>query len=249
MRFVASIALLLVLGCAGGRYYDRYLADHPGWVRVLPSAGLDLAELVASLQAPPADDVRLLTLKLAILRTDVDPWQENTAEELASGTFEPTRDADYAVIATTSCQSTRQLQSYREVQTSWYLLPKNRLVFWDHSEFHELCVVSNDYVPARVSYAPTEHAVAAIAAEYPKRTSYANQIYRKGIHLAMIGRTEDAEGMLASGDAEQNSGGERGTQIRFDGPDPIPLEQQSNRKLLRARLVEAIAKAKTESRP
>jgi hypothetical protein len=248
MRVTASIASLLLLACAGS-YHDRYAAEHPDWVPVGPSPGQDVAELVASRTAPSPDDIRLLTHKLTILRTDVEPWEEHDLAALESGAFSPSGDADYALIVSTSCQSTEQLQSYREVQTSWYLLPKNKLVFWDHTEFNTLCVVMNEFVPATLSYVATERRVAAIAAGYPKRSSYANQTYRKGIRLAQAGRVEDAEAMLAQGDREPDSGGESGKQTRFDGPDSMPLDQSDWRKGLRAQLVDAIATAKSGVRP
>jgi hypothetical protein len=246
MRFADAFALALALGCASD-FHDRYLAEHPGWVPVLPSPGIDVAELVASLQAPPVEDVRLLTLKFVVLRTDVEPWEEHSLDEFTSGAFAPTSDADYAVVQSTSCQSTAQLQSYRDVRTSWYMLPKNKLVFWDHIEFNRLCVKSSDYFPARASFVATERRVAAFAAKYPNSSTSANTTYRKGLLLAEVGRTEDAEAMLAQGDAEPESGGEHGTQVRFDGANPIPLEQLESRKGLRAALVEAIAKAKTRA--
>lgn len=244
MRSIASIAFVLALGCAAD-HHGRYLAEHPGWFPVGPSPGMGVAELVASLTAPPPADIRVLTQKLTIFRTDVEPWEEHDIAELASGSFTPLADASHAVIHASSCRASEQLQSYFGTQTSWYMFANDKLLFWDHGDYSAQCVLSNEFFPARVSYVAVERAVTAKAAKFPKPTEMAMQTYRKGIVLVAAGRVEDAEAMLELADAQPDSGGESdGGHVRFDGPRSIGIAQQSDRQALRAQLVHDIATAK-----
>jgi hypothetical protein len=230
--------------------YDRYRAANPDWVSVLPSVGIELPELIASLYAPPLGDYQLLVRRIAIYRTDVEPWSPVAVEDLLSGEVQPSAEHGYAVLAATSCQSTNQLESFREDQRSWYLLPHGKLAYYDHYDFGERCVYGNDYLPSVPPFVADEKRLIEAMEAFPKSSfTWSNQTYRKGLLLLQVGRIDDAEAMLHTGDAELDSGGEKGGQVRFDPGRAVEMDRAEHERWLRQLLLEGLAAARARPPP
>jgi hypothetical protein len=199
-RLVLSLVLALGLPACAGNYFRAYQKAHPDWVFVFPDQDTNLEQTVASLYAPPPLGTQLSIRRLEILRVDAEPWQPIPFEELRSGGYVSTDDADYAVVANVSCVGRVDLQSYRGEKVAWYLLRKNRLRAFDHYEFAEACTVSNLFVPAPPEAAAVEQALQRhIAAEYPQSMVHVAELYQKGLVYARLDRVDDAKRMLNAG--------------------------------------------------
>lgn len=189
----------LVAGCAGS-YFRTYQKTHPDWVFAFPDPDANLEQTIASLYAPPPIGTQVSIRRLEILRVDVEPWQAIPFEDLRDGRFASSDEADYAVVADTTCRSRVDLQTYQGEKVAWYLLRRNRLRAFDHFEFVEGCTVSNLFVPAPVEGAPVERALQQhVASEYPRSMVHVQELFQKGVVYARLDRVDDAKRMLNAG--------------------------------------------------
>jgi hypothetical protein len=208
-RLVLALGLALVLPACAGNYFRAYQKAHPDWVFVFPDQDANLEQTVASLYAPAPLGTQLSIRRLELLRVDTEPWQPIPFEELRSGSYASTDEADYAVVANVQCIGRVDLQTYRGEKVAWYLLRKNRLRAFDHYEFVEACTVSNLFVPAPMESAAVERALQEhIAAEYPRSMVHVAELYQKGLVYARLDRIEDAKRMLNAGRRGFDSSGD-----------------------------------------
>jgi hypothetical protein len=199
-RIVLALVVVLALPACSGNYFRAYQDAHPDWVFVFPDKDANLEQTVASLYAPPPIGTQLSIRRLELLRVDTEPWQPIAFEDLRSGAYVSTDEADYAVMADFHCIGRVDLQTYRGEKVAWYLLRKNRLRAFDHYEFVEACTVSNLFVPAPVEGAAVERALQErIATEYPRSMVHVSELYQKGLVYARLDRVEDAKRMLNAG--------------------------------------------------
>jgi hypothetical protein len=240
----------LVLACAAfaagcaGNYYRAYQKAHPDWERVFPDQDANLEQTVASLYAPPPIGTQLSIRRLELLRVDADPWQPIPFEDLRSGAYTSSDEADYAVVADYVCESRVDLQRYQGEKVGWYILPKNRLRAFDHYEFVEACTVSNLFVPASAEGAELEREVQQhVASEYPTSMVHVQELFQKGVIYARANRIEDAKRMLNEGRSAFDSGGDD-VPTEFETPgvrvDPVRLDEARS---MRALLIREIAAA------
>ena len=195
-------------GCAGN-YFRAYQETHPDWAFVFPDRDANLEQTVASLYAPPPIGTQLSIRRLELLRVDTEPWQPIPFEQLRSGAYVSTDEADYAVVADYVCQSRVDLQRYHGEKIAWYLLPGNRLGAFDHYEFIEGCTVSNLFTPAPTEAAELEREVQQhVASEYPLSMVHVQELFQKGVIYARADRVDDAKRMLNEGRAAFDSSGD-----------------------------------------
>src|SRR5687767_8589060 len=155
-RLLLALGVSLLLPACAGNYFRAYQRAHPDWVFVFPDPDANLEQTVASLYAPPPLGTQLSIRRLEILRVDAEPWQPIAFEELRSGRYTSSDEADYAVVAEFHCIGRVDLQTYRTEKVGWYLLRKNQLRAFDHYEFVEACTVSNLFAPAPVEDAAVD---------------------------------------------------------------------------------------------
>ena len=240
LGFAGALALS---GCAGN-YFRVYQKAHPDWVFVFPDTEANLEQTVASLHAPPPIGTQLSIRRLEILRVDTEPWQPIPFEELRSGAYASTDEADYAVVANYNCHARMDLQSYQGEKVGWYLLRGNRLRAFDHYEFIEACTVSNLFVPAPPEGAEVERELQQhVASEYPQSMLHVGELYQKGVVYARANRVEDAKQMLREGrTAFDSSGDEKATE--FETPSVvIAVGRADDARAMRDLLVREIAAA------
>jgi hypothetical protein len=243
-RLVLALSLALVLLACAGSYFRDYQKAHPNWDFAFPDEDANLEQTVASLYAPLPLGTQLSIRRLEILRVDQEPWQPIAFEELRSGAYTSTDDADYAVVANYHCTSRVDLQKYMGEKVGWYLLRKNRLRAFDHYEFVEACTVSNLFVPAPVEGAEVQRAVEQhIAAEYPRSMVHVGELYQKGLIYARLNRVEEAKRMLNEGRRGFDSGGDDAA-TEFETPGVhLEVSRAGDVRSLHDQLVREIAAA------
>jgi hypothetical protein len=199
-RLGLALVLALALPACAGSYFRTYQQAHPDWVFVFPDPDANLEQTVASLYAPPPLGTQLSIPRLEILRVDTEPWQPIAFEELRSGRYASTDEADYAVVANFHCRGRVDLQTYQGEKVGWYLLRRNRLRAFDHYQFVEACTVFNQFVPVPVEGAAVERALQQhVAAKYPQSMVHVGELYQKGLVYARLDRIDDAKRMLNAG--------------------------------------------------
>ena len=122
---------LCTLGCADN-FYGAYKRSHPDWFPTFPASDIGLEETLASVYAPPTGGYQIVVSKLEIYRTDTTPWQAVPAGDLTSAAFVPSDAHDYAIAVLVWCSSEVDLERFNGERASWYLLPKNRVTYYDH---------------------------------------------------------------------------------------------------------------------
>jgi hypothetical protein len=184
-----------LLACATSPY-DRYQSEHPGWVPMLPSAGIRVAELDAVLHVPPRAGHDRSLVALRVFRWDGTGWTETGVADArdARGTF--------GVVAKVRCRPLHEAsdplldppaadgETWEVERVSWYLLTDGRLSNWDHYEFVGRCLVANAYEPTSGTNA--EHSLVAIASELGANHDLRGHLYLKGIELLEVGRPDEA---------------------------------------------------------
>jgi len=244
LRGCSFLVCAIALSACAGNYFRAYQKAHPDWVFVFPDQDASLEQTVASLYAPPPIGTQLSIRRLEILRVDTEPWQPIAFEELRSGRYASTDEADYAVVANYTCRARVDLQSYYGEKVGWYLLRKNRLRAFDHYEFIEACTVSNLFVPAPVEGAPVERALQEhVASEYPRSMVHVGELYRKGVVYARLDRVEDAKRMLNEARSSFDAGGDNPA-TEFETPGVhLEVSRAEDDRSLRALLIREIAAA------
>jgi hypothetical protein len=239
IRIALLVSALCASGC-GGTYYATYKGAHPDWFPVFPSNDIGLEETVASLYAPPTGGYQLVIQKLTIVQTDVAPWKEISAAELESGAVASSDAHDYAVAALVWCQSEVDLQRYVGTRASWYLLPKDRMTFYDHHDFTERCAVADAYLPATGDAIEVERKlIREVTSTMTREPTNRIELYEKGIALAKVGRIDEAKAMLAAGDATSDPT-EQEAAPRFDPGRAVSTTKESDSQRARRTLVEAL---------
>jgi hypothetical protein len=238
------LSVAIVLPACSGSYFRAYQEAHPDWEFVFPDQDANLEQTVASLYAPPPLGTQLSIRRLEILRVDQEPWQPIPFEELRSGAYASTDDADYAVVANYHCIGRVDLQKYQGEKVGWYLLRKNRLRAFDHYEFVEACTVSNLFVPAPVAGADLQRALEQhIAAGYPRSMVHVGELYQKGLVYARLDRIEDAKRMLNEGRHGFDAAGDDAA-TEFETPGVhLEVGRADDARSLRDQLVREIAAA------
>jgi hypothetical protein len=253
-RLLARLPHRLLLACAlglagcAGSYFRAYQAGHPDWVFAFPDSEANLEQTVASLYAPPPLGTKLVIRRLEILRLDTEPWQPISFDELRSGRYVSTDEADYAVVADYVCDSRLDLQRYHGEKIGWYLLRKNRLRALDHYEFIEACTVSNTFVPAPPDGANVERELQQhVASEYPDSMVHVQELFQKGVVYARANRVEDARRMLQEGRAAFDASGDT-KPTEFETPAVhIEVGRPADARAMRDLLVREIAAAEARS--
>ena len=205
--------------------------------------GMKLPQILEAVRAPSTSiNASVNVRRLEIVQIGSEGVESIDAEAIESGKFEFSDDDDYGVLVSRFCSS-RQSQPIR---TSWYLLPKNSLVAWDHAHFHESCAMQNDYNPAWRNAAGLERSLTLHAEDnFPTSPISRLFLYERGIALVGAGRLEDAERMLARADetVDTMAQGLAGSRV---GRDRRRLASTSDKDAVRRRLVRAIETAKRE---
>ena len=243
-RRLVLVACALVSSACAGNYFRSYQQAHPDWVFVFPDPGANLEQTVASLYAPPPLGTQLSIRRLEILRVDTEPWQPIPFEELRSGRYATSDEADYAVVANFTCRGRVDLQSYYGEKVGWYLLPSNRLAAFDHFEFLEACTVNNQFQPAAAEHAALEGALQQhVAAEYPTSMVHVGELFQKGVVYARANRVDDAKRMLSEGLRGFDAGGDdKPTEFETPGV-PLGVARADDVRSMRDLLVREIAAA------
>lgn len=235
----ALLCLVSILLPACSTYYERYRATHPEFVAALPSKGMTLEEVVASVYAPPDGMYNPSVQKLEILRLGAEAVEKIPFAELESRAFESTEAEHYGVIAYVYCQTQ---YGYNE-KTSWYLLESNSLLAWDHFDYADRCVSYQSFEPARGVYVDLERQLTErVRADFPRGFVHDLELYRKGLALAKAGRIGDAERMLAEGDEIRTTPESEANSL--DTSQRARLTNRSDELSMRARLVHAIEAAR-----
>jgi hypothetical protein len=244
LRALALLACALCLGGCAGNYFRSYQKTHPEWVFAFPDTEANLEQTIASLYAPPPLGTQLSVRRLDILRVDQEPWQPIPFEELRSGRFVSSDEADYAVVADFNCSGSVDLQHFRGEKIGYYLLRRNRLRAFDHYEFVEACTVTNSFVPAPAESAELERALQAyVAAEFPRSMVHVGELYQKGVIYARLNRVEDAKRMLNAGRRSFDSGSDHPAN-EFETPGVrLNVARADDIRALRDLLVREIAAA------
>jgi hypothetical protein len=205
----------------------------------LPSKGMKLEEVVAAVQTPPAgaNQRSALLRKLEVIRLksgggyDVVPEAEVAQLRAAAG-------ESYGVLALTFCRSADSQSEF----TSWYLVADEGLVAWDHYGYLDQCVYTNAFQPATRERIAQERIITERRAkEFPVAREADTFYYAKGVQYALVGRVEDANKMLAAGDANLTSGVD-GSNAAIAQNRPS-LANRSTDTAARQALVNAIAAA------
>jgi hypothetical protein len=202
-RFVIVFLLVVSvsgLGCTGS-YYNRYMADYPGWFSTFPDEGAGLYETLAGLQAPQRYDYQLSVTQLAVLKVAADGVTELSPEQIDRALLLPPGDDHFAIVATVSCRSEIDTNMYWGQKVEWMLFEGGRLSAWDIHLFASRCVVGNDFRPARGVAIPLEEQIVSFRqASFPRSMGHAIEYYGKGLAYLKEGRVTAAEQMLAKGD-------------------------------------------------
>jgi hypothetical protein len=144
-------------------------------------------------------------------------------------------EQDYGILARWTCSG----PGVNIQHVAWYLLPGNAMSAWDHVTFYEMCTPIPNYQPATGSQVTGERQLTVRAdEEFPKRQELDVHLYAKGVQLVAVGRVEDAQAMLARGDAA----GRLLSGIEVEGMPSV-----ADREAARKRLADAIAKAKPQA--
>jgi hypothetical protein len=236
--------LALLIGACSSNYFRSYQKAHPDWVFAFPDNEANLEQTVASLYAPTPLGTQLSIRRLDLLRVDSEPWQPIPFEQLRSGSYVSSDEADYAVVADFTCSSRVDLQQYQGEKVGWYLLRKNRLRAFDHYEFVEACTVANTFVPAPLEGAELERALLEhVAAQYPRSMVHVGELFQKGVIYARLDRIDDAKRMLAEGRAAfDSSGDDKATEFETPGVH-LEVRRADEDRSLRDQLVREIAAA------
>lgn len=207
---------------------------------MFPIQGATLRSTLDELSPERSGDFTLMTTKIEIVRTDVDPWQALTEEELRSSGA--ASDATYAIATLVVCTSKVDLQRFHGEKRNWYILVDDKLVAWDHHFHGSRCVVGNHFRPASGDLVETERRfLAKIGRGFPPSMTHDLELYRKGMRYLAADRLNDAEAMLAKADLELDVG-YRGI-VRPDANRRLNLARDRDRDAGRQRLVDAIAVA------
>ena len=203
--------------------------------------GTKLRQVLEAVRAPStSNNASVLVRKLEVVRIGADGVVPIDDANIESGKFKFSDDHDYGVVASRFCSS-RESQTGR---TSWYLLPKNSLAAWEHSNFHEFCVMQTDYKPAWSNEAGLEKSLTDYAKDkFPTSPVSHMFLYERGMALVSAGRLADAEATLALADksVDTMAQGLAGSRI---GRDRRRLASTSDKDALRERLVQVIESAK-----
>ena len=232
------------------REVDRAVArgeDVPGeWVgaganptaSALPRDGMKLDEVVAAVRTRPpgANQSAALTRKLEVLRLRPDGYDLVPDADVASLRAAP--GESYGVIALQFCGG----PDSKGEHTSWYLVTGEGLVAWDHYEFVDQCVYTNQFQPATGEHVAQERVITERKAKaFPPSLEADAFYYAKGIRYARAGRVDDAKKMLAQGDDNLTSGVD-GSKTAI-GQNRTSLVNRSTDTATRQQLVDAIATA------
>lgn len=218
-------------------FYDAYKAAHPSFEPVLPRADASLTEVLAALYAPNrVEVVEVEIARLAIFRTDEEPWREIDFDAIRRGTWAVVPGEDYAVLVDWSCRFEMGLQTGGSQRGGYYLLPGDRLTAWDHYAFREGCTATNELRAARGALVPTELEAFDRVGSAGRRFSLV-QAYRRGLAYVEAGRLAEARVMLLIGERSYRAASE---QLRASGRlDALADAQRTREALMRALGVEA----------
>ena len=243
----AALGCSLLLGC-GSTYYSQYRAQHPEWIPAFPEADDTLETTLASLHAPPKRNNILTVRRLEILRTDVEPWQAVDFARVRSGDFRSADDQDYLVIANLTCRGRVELETYVGEKVAYYLLPSNRLAAYDHYEFIEGCVVSNEFRPAEDTTVALERAAQEhVRQGYPASMVHVTELYRRGLAYLSVGRVEDAREMLRRGMEGFDVSARPTPRMQAEAPGiSIPIGDEADARWYRDQLVAGLEAAARE---
>ena len=238
------LVVLLAIGCAGN-YYGRYKAANPDWDGVFPARGGSLAETLAGLYAPPVAAYSRFVTKLDVVRIGADGSGVLMTQAEIDRAIESGEKADFGVVATLGCLSEVDQKRYKGEKVAWYLLPGNRLGAYDHYDFVDRCIVSNEFRPAPAERAALEHVVTAHRdAFFPQSMVHVGEYYQKGIAYLSAHRTADAAAMLKAGDEafDVSERGERHIDMK-NAPSAIEPMRSGQIDRLRTELADGIARA------
>jgi hypothetical protein len=245
-----SLAAIGVAGCAGsGDELPPGLEYAESATLEFPSAGATLRDTLGSLVPPRRTNALVQARDARVFRIDVDPWQSLDTGEVEEGraTIDPA--GRYAVVASLHCQATANLNRYMAEKVGWYLLPGGKLAAWDHWTFGDACTMFDEFRPARGARIADEKALVAwIAKSFPSSIVHASELYVKGLAYAKAGRLDDAQAMLAAGDASFDVTADHKVDVN-EGRDHYFTGDRGALRWGRDQLVQAIAEAKAAPSP
>ena len=117
---------------------------------------------------------------------------------------------------------------------------------YDHYQFIEGCTVYNDFRPATGDVIPLERETLDwMQGRYPKSMVHVEEIFRKGVAYAKVGRVDDAKRMLSLGLQGFDAWGKERPEFETPGVW-IELSDERSARAARDQLVMAIERAERE---
>jgi hypothetical protein len=232
---VATLSLLLGLHASSATAEIGDFRDSGAAV-----AGDSLASMLDGIHEKRQGDFTVQVLKVKVLRIDVEPvevFSEKAFRE--SGAVD---GATYAIATHLTCSSQVDTQTVQGQKTNWYLFEDEKLFAFDNHNFGWHCVVIDQFKPASLAKAATERKLLDwLDRKFPKSGVSKLQIFGRGIRYARVGRVEDAEGLLKTGDSAFNTTSTGN--VRREGGRTLKTADKNDRARSRERLVKEIAAA------
>ncbi len=238
LRLLSSVAaLLLLLGFKPSSARAEVGDFRDSGIAV---AGDSLDSMLDGIHEKRQGDFTVQVLKVKVLRIDVEPIK--TFSEKAFRKSGAVAGATYAIATHLTCKSEVDAQVFQGQKTNWYLFEKEKLFAYDNHYFGWRCVVDDQFKPAPLAQADTERKLLDwLDQKFPKSVMHVVHVYRRGIRYARIGRTEEAEALLKTGDSGFDVAFKGG--VRREGGRTRETADDNDRAQSREQLVKEIAAA------
>jgi hypothetical protein len=136
---VVLVVAVAIAACAPN-YYETYREMTPGWEPEFPRLGVDLRETVASVYAPHGEKGRPLTQIQFFSVFDVTgSWREIPPDAVFSDRFHVSSLHNYLILVRIHCSWHEPGRRTVSSAISWYYLPGNQLLGFEHTQFGREC--------------------------------------------------------------------------------------------------------------